>query len=203
MLRPCRFAILLILTCAAVGEARPKLFAELEASPTGPTEAAAFRFGMRSEQTRLFVGYFFYRNVDKDEVDSPGWKFDSEHKFLAGIQWFTTSSPTAVIVPSLGGGITAGKYGSSFYSWHYNSSLGGWVLEDRPVKSSAAIGVFADTGLKFRIIAPNVLLSTTLHWNMTTADRSSTESDYYNYKPVDQTFAMLNMYLLVGASYEF
>ena len=200
---PCSIALLLILTCAAVGEARPKLFAELEASPTGPTEAAAFRFGMRSDRTRLFVGYFFYRHGDRDEPDSPGWRFDSEDKVLAGVQWFTTSSPTAVIVPCLGAGITAGKYGSSFYSWHYMNSPGGWVLEDRPVESSAAIGVFADTGLKFRVIVPNVLLSTSLHWNMTTANRSSTESDYYNYKAVEQTFAMLNMYLLVGASYEF
>ncbi len=183
--------------------ASPRLFIEAEAAATNPLDEQVIRVGVQSPGLRVFAGW--YRWSFGEDVDSPGWYSEGQNNIMAGAHWFTTRNPVAVVVPCIGGGVLLGLRDTQFYSWNYDYSQGEprLYLEERPVDETAALGFFADTGLRFRIRPTNWMLSANLHWSLSTWSRSTTQSDAYDFEKIEEQVAMLTTSLMIGAAYRF
>jgi hypothetical protein len=188
--------LLIILLGTASAQAVPRFFVEANAHPFDPSRAYLIKGGAMTAKRQLFIGYF---NTTYDpDIDESGVYWEGTEQFLAGVHWFTTGNPRAVVVPSLGGGLTLGKQKNKYWliNIHQHPEFG---FHQGEIDRSLAYGVFLDAELKFRIKPINLMLSTGFHFNISATSYETRDGDDVGRT---QTINGYNL-LLVGASYQF
>lgn len=192
---------LMICASAIPAFAGPRIFVDLEASP--PTaEAYLLRVGFSQSRLKPFFGMFHWQEKAEDKA---GWDLRGETYAMGGLMWQTTSNPAAKIIPSLGGGMLVGdldyvlqEHESSYVPPGYPNPL--HVAQS---DVTTALGCFADIGVRVPLLKEQLSLTGNLHWNLSAVSRTQYRGDFYGSQNIEDRIALLSVYLMIGASYQF
>lgn len=201
MLRHSATLILILCASAIPTFSGPRVFIDLEASP--PTaEAYLLRVGFSQSRLRPFFGFFHWGEKAEDKA---GWDLRGESYAMGGLMWQTTSNPNAKIVPSFGGGFLVGDldYVLQEYESTYRPPGQPNPLHVAQSDVTTALGCFADMGVRVPILRERLALAGNLHWNLTAVNRTRYVKEYYDTEPMEDRIALLSVYLMIGASYQF